>query len=499
MSKNPPTYTYTAIKMICLVLLLSFSIFAIPLTQTAVASEITSIETVIDYTNAMKVSLDSDQLDQATSTFAMIKKWWNVNKKDVKLQSLDMSLEIDGHIAAISLTLLTGEKQQAVDQLDSLLFSLKNYADGAYIDNDGNQNMTLSTYIMKIRELTDMVERDQLEEAQLTIRHLQAQWLSVEGDVVSQSQIVYTLTERNLVLVDAYLNNADQRSEVLPLLEEMIQQLTPLMNAHYSWLDAAFIPLREGLEALLVVGTLLMYAKKAESRNAQRWIIGGSSIGLLVSIVIGFLVAFWISTASFGNNNSLINGWTGVLASLLLLYVSYWLHRNSDVKRYNQMLHSKSHSAISNGKMLSLALLTFFAIVREGLETVIFLIGMAGKMSIVELIGGILFGFAVLILIAFIMIKFGGKLPLRPIFLISSLIVFYMCFKFMGSGIHSLQMAGLIPSTVHQYLPELNIISLYPSWYSTLPQLLFVLLALSVLLLQRISYRKSSRKNIILN
>lgn len=485
----------------CLVLILSFSLAASPLAQSVLATEGFAVEAVIENTEAMRSSLESDQFEQATNTFAIVKKWWNTNKKDVKLQSLNMSLEIDGHIAAISLALLTNEKQQALDQLDALHFSLKNLSDGAYIDNEGKQNMSLATYILKIREMADMIELEKFDDARASIRQLQAQWLSVEGDVVSQSQSIYTKTERNLVLVDGYLNNenVDRHAEVLPLLEEMIQQLTPLTTAHYSWLDAAFIPLREGFEALLVVGTLLMYAKKAESRGAQRFIIGGTSLGVITSIVIGFTVAFWISTAAFGNNNSLINGWTGVLASLLLLYVSFWLHRNSDIKRYNQMLHSKSHYAISNGKIFSLALLSFFAIVREGLETVIFLIGMAGKMSMAELTGGILFGFAVLVIISIIMIKFGSKLPLRPIFLISSLIVFYMCFKFMGSGIHSLQMAGLIPSTVHQYLPELNMISLYPSWYSTFPQLLFVLLALGVVLSKRINSRKSSRKNIILN
>lgn len=464
----------------------------IPIT---VAAETSSIETVIEQTEAMRTSLESEQLEQATQTFGSIKKWWSTNKKEVKQKSLSMSLEIDGHIATISLALLSNNEQQAIDELNALLFSLKNYNDGAFLDNDGKQNMSLATYVMKLREAANFVENEKLDDARVAIKQLQAQWLSVEGDVVSQSQTVYNHTERDLVLVDAYLNSGNNQSKVLPLLEQMIQELSPLTSAQYSWIDAALIPLREGIEALLVIGTLLMYAKKAESRAASRFIIGGSTLGALVCIVVGFAVAFWISTAAFGNNNSLINGWTGVLASLLLLYVSYWLHRNADIKRWNHMLHSKSHSAISGGKMLSLGLLTFFAIVREGLETVIFLIGMVGKMSWIELTGGILIGFAILALVAIIMIKCGTKLPLRPVFLISSLIVFYMCFKFMGSGIHSLQMAGVIPSIVHNYLPEISSISLYPSWYSTLPQLLFVLLAIIIVLSKRISHRKS----IILN
>jgi high-affinity iron transporter len=206
---------------------------------------------------------------------------------------------------------------------------------------------------------------------------------------------------------------------------------------------------------------------------------------VLLCIVVGFIVAFLLSSSAFGQNNSLINGWTGVLASLLLLYVSYWLHRNADVQRWTKFLRSKSNQALTSGKMASLALLAFFAIVREGLETVIFLIGMAGKMSVGELTGGIAAGFGILGICAVVMIKLGNRLPIRPVFLVSSAIVFYLCFKFMGSGIHSLQMAGIVPSAVHEYLPEYGALSLYPSWYSTLPQLLFVLIAVGVLVRQR--------------
>ncbi|MNR14984.1 Ferrous iron permease EfeU precursor [compost metagenome] len=111
-----------------------------------------------------------------------------------------------------------------------------------------------------------------------------------------------------------------------------------------------------------------------------------------------------------------------------------------------------------------------------------------------SLAGGIAAGFGVLALGAVILIKAGTRLPVRPVFLISSVIVFYLCFKFMGSGIHSLQMAGVLPSTVKEYLPDYAAISLYPSWYSTLPQLIFLLIGILVLVWGRTSSRRTKTK-----
>ncbi|MFC3801116.1 FTR1 family protein [Cohnella sp. GCM10012308] len=423
---------------------------------------------------ALVSHLDAGDTDAAAQDLAAIKKWWAKDKIAVKQQSLDLALEIDGQIAALSLAMLSGKMDEASSQAGNLRFSVINLQDGAYADNSGKSQMTLSTYILKLREAGNLAKKQDWEAAGQRVKQLQQQWLSVEGDVVSQSQRVYNDTERDLVMLDGYLSNPDQRALAAPVIDRLIEGLAPLADAKYSWWDAALIPIREGLEGLLVVGALLMYAKRAGSKPAKRWVVGGSVTGLLASIAAGFAVVLLLSSSAFGHNNLLINGWTGVCASVMLLYVSYWLHRHSDTKRFNRLLAERSTRALSGGHMFSLALLSFFAIVREGLETVIFLIGMSGKMSAAELVAGIAAGFLVLSAVAFVIVKAGSRLPIRPFFLGSSLIVFYLCFKFMGSGIHSLQMAGVLPSTVNEALPDFSTLSLYPSWYSTLPQLVFL-------------------------
>jgi len=480
----------TGRSMLALLLAVGLLLAFGSMTYAAESTADAGIANAVVHTADLKTALDQGDASQASAAFAPVKKWWTASKQSVKINSLDVSAEIDRRIAAISLALLTQDNAKALEETKQLESALINYRDGAYTDNAGKTRMTLAAYVQKLEQTHQLLAAESWDQASASIKQLQQQWLAVEGDVVSQSQSVYNDSERDLVLLDAYVANPDQRPQAAAVAERMIASLSPYTDAQYSWWDAALIPIREGVEALLVVGALLMYAKKAGSTAARRWVVGGSTVGILTCLGVGFVVAFLLSSTAFGRNNSLINGWTGVFASFLLLYVSYWLHRNSDTQRWKQFLESKSRAALTGGRMMSLALLAFFAIVREGLETVIFLVGMAGKMSGLELTAGIGVGFGVLALVAVAMIKAGSRLPIRPFFLVSSVIVFYLCFKFMGSGIHSLQMGGVLPATVHDYLPDYSGLSLYPSWYSTLPQLIFLLVGVTIVLAQQVAKRR---------
>ncbi|SDT51321.1 high-affinity iron transporter [Paenibacillaceae bacterium GAS479] len=452
-------------------------------TSSAFAVETDSVSTsVTSAADRLYAALQEQNRMEAEPAFKAVKKWWTLNKAQVKSNSLELALEIDKHIAALSLALLTEDDSNATDAAAELSFSLHAYEDGAYANTDQDIEFPLSAYITQLQLAKGLADKQDWAGAGKLVKQLQNRWLSVEGEVVSRSQTVYNHTERDLVLVDAYLTNENQRPQAAAVLERMAQSLSPLAQKGYSWWDAALIPFREGLEAVLVISALSVAAERSNSRRAKRWIVGGTSAGIILCIAAGLVVAMLISTAAIGSGNSQLNGWTGIVSSVLLLYVSYWLHRNADIQRWNHFLKGQTSKAASSGHALGFGLLAFFAIVREGLETVLFLVGLAGKMPTGTIIAGLAAGFGLLVIVALLMRLAGSKIPVRPLFIASSLVVFYLCFKFLGSGIHSLQMAGVIPSSVSDYLPQLASISLYPSWYSTFPQLVLVLLALAALL-----------------
>jgi High-affinity Fe2+/Pb2+ permease len=333
----------------------------------------------------------------------------------------------------------------------------------------------LLAYIDRIDQAKQSMQSGNWNDAAAQVKQLQHDWISVEGDVVSQSHTIYEQSEKNLGLMSGFLSSTATREKAIPVAEQMSDSLKPLAVSSYGVWDAALIPIREGLEAVLVIGALLTFAKKAQSRRAKVWIWSGTGLALVVCLAIGAAVSLLLSAAAFGNNNMLINGWSGIFASLMLLYVGYWLHRNADIKRWNQFIRSKTEKAVSQRRMIVFAMLSFVAVLREGLETVIFLFGLIGHMPASRLVLGIAVGLGILTIVGFVMLKASSLIPLKPLFLISSIVVFYLCFKFLGSGIHSLQMAGTIPSGLSEILPAVGSLSIFPSWYSTIPQILLLL------------------------
>lgn len=170
-----------------------------------------------------------------------------------------------------------------------------------------------------------------------------------------------------------------------------------------------------------------------------------------------------------------------MLSAVMLLYVGVWLHRNASMDKWREKINIQKSQALKKRSLLSFALIAFLAVVREGLETVIFFIGLVGKLSLPELIGGTAAGLVVLIIVGILMIKLGMRIPLKPFFLLSMAVVLYMCVKFLGTGVHSLQLAGILPSDAESWLPSVSVLGIYPSVYSTIPQLLILLFLLIAL------------------
>ncbi|OOM10371.1 ferrous iron permease EfeU precursor [Clostridium saccharobutylicum] len=290
--------------------------------------------------------------------------------------------------------------------------------------------------------------------------------------------------ERDMVSAKAYLTvDPIQKDKAVKVIDRMHGYLSLLDgNTSYGIVDVITIILREGLEALLVVIALLGFLKKSDQEDKKTWIYGGVIIGSIVSIVLAVLVKLLFTSGTFGNNNFLISGWTGVFAAVMLIYVSYWLHSKSSVDSRNHGIQDKSYKSLANGSLFSLGFLAFLAVFREGTEVVLFYIGMASSIKLTDLFLGIALGFAILIIIAVLMLKIGLRIPMKPFFLVSSLLVFYLGLKFTGMGINGLQLSGVLPATSSDSLPTISALAVYPTWQGVILQAVLVVIAILVIL-----------------
>lgn len=476
-------------------ILFAFLVLFIPLTALAEGSGSANLAKAEPFIEQALKNAEQGKLPQAKQSYERFSNLWFQIEDSVKSESPKAYSDIEMNMGQVEYAFTQNKQAEIIKALKGLQSVNEKFIKETHTKSVqvSNRNLSLGDFINLLKQAKEQVQHHNQKEALEDISNIRQSWLSVEGSVVAQSSSIYSQSERDMVVVNALLDsNPPKYQDAAQLLDKMIQYLSPLANkSEYTIWDAAMIPLREGLEALLVISALLAFVKKASSskRKGQGWILLGVTTGLGLSVILAVIVKFIFSSGTFGNNNFLISGWTGVIAAGMLLYMSYWLHNQSRISDWNKYIQTKSQLAIDKGHLISLGLLSFLAVFREGTETVLFLLGMVNQIRLQDLLLGLCIGFGILILLAYLMLIMGLKLPIRSFFVISSIIVFYLCIKFTGMGIHSLQLGGVLPSTNAPNLPSIDFFALYPSWESTIPQIVLILAAFFVVVRRKLTIK----------
>ncbi|MCI0655505.1 MAG: FTR1 family protein, partial [Acidobacteria bacterium] len=132
--------------------------------------------------------------------------------------------------------------------------------------------------------------------------------------------------------------------------------------------EALIVTLREGVEAALVVGIILAYLKKTGRENLARFVFSGLGAGLAGSLLCAVVfVRLEISEEAY-------DVWLMLLGSLFVASIVFWMWRTAkglkrEIEQKVEAITSRSSGAVAAG----LFLLTFLLILREGVETVLFL------------------------------------------------------------------------------------------------------------------------------
>ena len=144
-------------------------------------------------------------------------------------------------------------------------------------------------------------------------------------------------------------------------------------------LPTFFVTLREGFEAALVVGIVMACLKKAEQTKLYSWVYSGIVAGIVASIAVGFLLAGVVSGAQTAGGiyapvvKEFLEGIFGLVAIAMLSWMLLWM--TNQAKSLKGEIEGSITSALGNensGK--AVFLLIFIAVVREGFETVLFIL-----------------------------------------------------------------------------------------------------------------------------
>jgi high-affinity iron transporter len=272
------------------------------------------------------------------------------------------------------------------------------------------------------------------------------------------------------------------RDAIESSLPEVVKLTEPPGSGIEAFWQSFLIILREGFEAILVIGAIVAFLIKTGHRDRLRSIWSGVAMGVVGSAITAVILRTVLSAVPA--SKEFVEGASLLLAVAVLFSVSYWLISKVEAAKWQQFIKEKVSAALEQGGGRALTFVAFLAVYREGAETALFYQALfnEGPHVAMPLTLGILAGFVALAVIFTLFYRFGVKIPLRPFFSVTSVLLYYMAFVFMGKGIKELQEGNLIPLSAIRSMPAVEWLGLYPSWQGVSAQLALLLLLVFALL-----------------
>jgi len=156
------------------------------------------------------------------------------------------------------------------------------------------------------------------------------------------------------------------------------------------------LTLREGLEAALIIAIVAAYLRKIGKDDLNKYLWLGTGLAVLVSISLS--VVFW---ALYISAESFIGLWFEAFAmftaAAVLTYMIFWMAKNA--RKIKGELQERVDVAVSSGRLLGISAIAFTSVLREGVETILFL-STAAANSLSETVIGASLGFVVAAVVA---------------------------------------------------------------------------------------------------
>jgi high-affinity iron transporter len=277
-----------------------------------------------------------------------------------------------------------------------------------------------------------------------------------------------------------------QARTILSLLDTARQRLDAARLSPVTTFTSAFvILLREGLEAILVVAAVIAMLIKSGRRAALRYVHAGWIAALGLGAVT-WLLASYVVTVS-GASREVTEGVTALAAAATLLYMGFWMHRHAHAARWKAFLETRVQAALAGRTLWALASISFLAVYREAFETVLFYQALwieAGPGGRVAVGAGLVAALGGLVLVAWLLLKIGLRLPVGWFFGVGSALMAVLAVVLAGKGIAALQHAGKLPVGPLD-LPSIPSLGVYPTWQGVLTQVALLVVILGALTYSR--------------
>ncbi len=268
-----------------------------------------------------------------------------------------------------------------------------------------------------------------------------------------------------------------QATKITALLDQAAERLSSsTVSPNTAFVSSLVILLREGLESILIISTIVAFVLRTGRRDALPYIHLGW-IGAMVLGAITWILARYMLSIS-GANREVTEGLTALLAAAMLLYVGWWLHSRSNAQAWNRYVREQLNSALATQTLWTMAGLTFLVVYREFFEVILFyetLWSQAGAIGHTAVVWGVAIAAVLLVLIGGMILRYSVRLPIGPFFTVASSLLAVMAVIFVGNGITALQAAGVLDVTNVRFI-SLPLLGIHPTVQSLVPQALILAL-----------------------
>jgi FTR1 family protein len=210
-------------------------------------------------------------------------------------------------------------------------------------------------------------------------------------------------------------------------------------------LSAFLIALREGVEASLVVGIILVYLSRTGRQQLSRFVWYGVAAATALSLAVAIALEHWKISE---------DGFEGVLllvAAFFVVTMIVWMNRvarhlKKDIEQKVEAYASRAGQAAGWG----IFLFVFLMVVREGAELALILRAVELSSEGLQTWMGTIAGIGAAVAVGLFFFKGTLRVPLHRFFAVTSVILMLVAFQLALTGLHELSESRWLPSSKHE-------------------------------------------------
>ncbi len=204
-------------------------------------------------------------------------------------------------------------------------------------------------------------------------------------------------------------------------------------------LQAFVITLREGVEASLIVGIVFAYLNKIGRVDLKRTVMQAVGVAGFCSL----LVAVVLARTQF--NQDIFEGVVMLVAAFFVISMIWFMQRTA--KAMKGKIESKVSALATSSSRGGLFLFVFLMVLREGVETVLILSAVSLNSSELASFFGTLLGVTLAVVFGVLFVKGSVRIDIQRFFRVTAVILYFVAFQLIVSGLHELSENGILPSS----------------------------------------------------